>query len=243
MERWNPPYEGEDVRDVRGIALPEDYLMFMRVHNGGKMTRMDGGDEFVLTLFLVEDVLSGERYMQNGFWLGSERSVSQEYQNISTQTVTTLGGVHPDDAPALYKVFFDNHVVIGCQTWQSGRHTCYDLIAIDHAGYYRVLEDGAAEELPMHAFGVRVDTPHGGYVKYNKSVYETPFGLIEPCYDGYRAIPAETIEVLKGKYDAYRAPQRRWEAGWPYAGGVSKTAAWKGSSMEEVLEFFRSGEM
>lgn len=41
MERWkdypfSPPYEGEEITDVMGIPLPEDYLTFMKKHNGGE---------------------------------------------------------------------------------------------------------------------------------------------------------------------------------------------------------------
>ncbi len=58
MERWNPPYEGEDIFEVRGIALPKDYIAFMRVHNGGEIDGPDGR----LILFSLEEVLSGEKY-------------------------------------------------------------------------------------------------------------------------------------------------------------------------------------
>jgi len=41
MENWNEvefngPYEGEEIKQINGISLPEQYQAFMRAHNGGE---------------------------------------------------------------------------------------------------------------------------------------------------------------------------------------------------------------
>ena len=242
MERWNPPYEGEATLEVRGIVLPQDYVDFMRVHNGGEID----GPEGKLILFSLEEVLSGEKYQYScndsgrKCWLSSEYSLAHDYQNQDMQTVTTLMGVHPGDAPSLYQVFFDNHVVIGCQQWDVYR---YDLIAIDKDGHYRVVHDGAAEALPMHAFGTRVDTTYSFYVKYMDCLYESPIGLLEPAYRGYRIVPREELEERKKMYFSYRSRYMKEPPVWPYMHLDISAGPWAGRTMQDVLKLFHNGEM
>ncbi len=148
--------------------------------------------------------------------------------------------VHPGDAPSLYQAFFDNHVVIGCQQWEKYR---YDLIAIDKDGYYRVVHDGAAESLPMHAFGTRVETSFSFYVQYKDCLYESPVGLIEPAYCGYRIVPREMLDEWKAKFYSYREPRLKEPPAWPYMRLHINEVPWAGRTMQDVLELFRSGEM
>lgn len=32
---FNPPYTGDEVTSINGVTLPEQYLNFMKIHNGG----------------------------------------------------------------------------------------------------------------------------------------------------------------------------------------------------------------
>lgn len=33
---FNPPYTGEDIIEINGVKLPQDYIDFMKEHNGGE---------------------------------------------------------------------------------------------------------------------------------------------------------------------------------------------------------------
>lgn len=242
MEQWNLPYEGESISKIRGIDLPQSYMDFLRKHNGGTVDGQDGK----LILFTLQEVLSGEKYQYayndsgRKCWLSSEYSLANDYQNQHMETVTTLMGVHPTDAPSLYQAFFDNHIVIGCQQWDVYR---YDLIAIDREGHYRVVHDGAAETLPMHAFGTRVDTTYSFYVKYMDCLYESPLGLLEPAYCGYRIVPREELNVRRNQFYSYRSPRLDEPPTWPYMRQPGEDVPWYGSSMQDVLDLFCQGDM
>ena len=171
----NPPYRGEIVSGIRGIALPQDYIDFLRLHNGGRFSNPNDGEENRLVLFSLEEIIKGDCYKdEDGYWLGSHRSQSREYQNMDTNTITTPNGVTCEDSVALHQAFFDDHVVIGfCETASGGAAPYVDLIAIDRDGNYRELCDGDAEELGRHEFGTYVKTDFGGYVKYHACLYES----------------------------------------------------------------------
>jgi len=82
----NSPYTGEEIREIRGIVLPRDYLDFMRLHNGGAFTNPNTEDENRLVLFALEEIQKGDCYKdEDGYWLGSAYSQTHEYQNIDMQ--------------------------------------------------------------------------------------------------------------------------------------------------------------
>lgn len=205
----NPPYQGEEIRWVRGIALPQDYMDFLRLHNGGTFSNPNDDDTNRLVLFSLAEIQKGDCYRdEDGYWLGSRRSQTHEYQNMDTNTDTTPNGVTCEDSTALYQAFYDDHIVIGFFEQESGDSAPYvDLIAIDREGNYRTLCDGDAEELGRHEFGTYVKTAFGGYVRYHACLYESPMGLLDANRgsDGknYRIVDRSEIEIWKRKYDYY----------------------------------------
>lgn len=50
---FNPPYEGEDITMINGVMLPENYLAFMKQHNGGEGETPGGS---WLVLFSLEEL-------------------------------------------------------------------------------------------------------------------------------------------------------------------------------------------
>ena len=72
MEIWNSPYHGEDIREVHGIALPQDYMDFLRLHNGGEVNNLKRKPKpwvlkfpsWKLVFFSMEDILSDKYYPQ-----------------------------------------------------------------------------------------------------------------------------------------------------------------------------------
>ena len=248
----NPPYQGEEIRWVRGIALPQDYMDFLRLHNGGTFSNPNDDDTNRLVLFSLEEIQKGDCYRdEDGYWLGSRRSQTHEYQNMDTNTVTTPNGVTCEDSTALHQAFFDEHIVIGFYEQESGESTPYvDLIAIDRAGNYRALCDGDAEELGRHEFGTYVNTAYGGYVKYHVCLFESPMGLLDANLgsDGknYRIVDRSEIEIWKKKYDRYRAYGLEENPHWAYnfwGADHDDQYGWKGISLKELFAFFLSGEM
>ena len=252
MEWWNCPYIGTDIREVRGIALPQDYMDFLRMHNGGVINNLKRNPKphtlkfpsWKLVFFSIEDILSERRYCYDNIWLGSEHSIGGTYQNIYTQTETTRKGTDRCDAPHLYKLFFDNHVVIGYYAWwTSKQHYRYDIIAIDKDGRYRILRDGMAENVQTHWFGTNVTHEFGSYVKYNNCVYETPLGLMDLTSTGRQAfISREELEAYKAKYDSYRGPRDILPAEWKYAHKLKEPDPWAGLTIDDVLAFFHNGK-
>ena len=250
--RLNPPYQGEKVSEIRGIAIPRDYIDFLRLHNGGTFSNPNAEDENQLVLFSLEDIQKGDCYRdEDGYWLGSRRSQTHEYQNMDTNTVTTPNGVACEDSTALHQAFFDDHVVIGYYETESRDSTPYvDLIAIDREGNYRTLCDSDAEELGRHEFGTYVKTAFGGYVKYHACLYESPMGLLDAGRGsdgkGYRIVDHSEIEVWKKKYDYYRGyglvESPHWEYNFWNADHDDRYG-WKGASMRDLFDFFLSGEM
>lgn len=155
----NPPYQGEAISEIRGIVLPQDYIDFVRLHNGGAFSTPNDEDENQLVLFSLEEIQKGDCYRdEDGHWLGSRHSQTHEYQNIDTHTVTTPNGIACEDSTTLLQAFFDDHIVIGFYEQKSGDSAPYvDLIAIDREGNYRALCDGDAEELGRHEFGTYIN--------------------------------------------------------------------------------------
>lgn len=248
----NPPYQGEEISEIRGIALPQDYIDFLRLHNGGTFSNPNGDDSNRLVLFSLEEIIKGDCYKdEDGYWLGSRRSQSQEYQNMDTNTDTTPNGVACEDSEALHQAFLDDHIVIGFCEEESRDSTPYvDLIAIDREGNYRALCDGDAEELGRHEFGTYVKTAFGGYVKYHACLYESPMGLLDVngSFDGkrYRVVDRSEIDVWKKKYGYYRGYGLVENPHWEYNfwdADHDDQYGWKGTSMGELFEFFLSGEM
>lgn len=248
----NPPYQGEEIRGVRGIALPQDYIDFLRLHNGGSFSNPNDEDAIRLVLFSLEEILKGDCYRdEDGYWLGSHRSQTHEYQNIDTQTVTTPNGVACEDSTALHQAFYDDHIVIGFYEEESGDSTPYvDLIAIDREGNYRTLCDGDAECLGRHEFGTYVNTAFGGYVKYHACLYESPMGLLDascgPDGKGYRIADRLALDVWKKKYDYYRPYGIVENPHWEYNvwnADYDDKKGWKGTSMKALFAFFLSGEI
>ena len=248
----NPPYRGEEVSMIREIALPQDYINFLRLHNGGSFSNPNDDDANRLVLFSLEEIQKGDCYRdEDGYWLGSRRSQTHEYQNMDTNTNTTPNGVDCEDSTALHQAFFDDHVVVGYYETESRDSTPYvDLIAIDRKGNYRVLCDGDAEELGRHEFGTYVKTVFGGYVKYHACLYESPMGLLDAGRGsdgkGYRIVDHSEIEVWKKKYDYYRGyglvENPHWEYNFWNADHDDRYG-WKGTSMKDLFAFFLSGEL
>ena len=250
--RLNPPYQGEEISEIRGIVLPQDYIDFLRLHNGGTFSNPNDEDENQLVLFSLEEIQKGDCYRdEDGYWLGSRRSQTHEYQNMDTNTDTTPNGVACEDSTALHQAFCDDHIVIGFYEQKSGDSTPYvDLIAIDREGNYRTLCDGDAEELGRHEFGTYVKTAFGGYVKYNVCLYESPMGLLDAnCGShgkNYRIVDRSEIEIWKKKYDRYRAYGLEENPHWAYNfwdADHDDQYGWKGISLKELFAFFLSGEM
>ncbi len=250
--RLNPPYRGEEVSMIRGIALPQDYIDFLCLHNGGTFSNPNDEDANLLVLFSLEEIQKGDCYRdEDGYWLGSRRSQTHEYQNMDTNTDTTPNGVSCDDSTALHQAFYDDHIVIGFYEQESGDSTPYvDLIAIDREGNYRALCDGDAEELGRHVFGTYVKTDFGGYVKYNVCLYESPMGLLDasrcPDGNGYRIIDRSVLDVWKEKYDYCRAYGLDEDPHWDYNAWNAEhddQYGWKGTSMKDLFAFFLSGEL
>lgn len=248
----NPPYEGVEIREIRGISLSQDYIEFMRAHNGGTFSNPNDADAIQLVLFSLEEVQKGDCYRdEDGYWLGSRRSQFHEYQNIDTQTVTTPNGIACEDSTALHQAFFDDHIVIGFYEQESRDSTPYvDLIAIDREGNYRAICDGDAENLGRHEFGTYVKTAYGGYVKYNVCLYESPMGLLNanrgPDGKNYQIVDRSKIEVWKKKYDYYRPDGIVENPHWDYNfwdADHDDKYGWKGTSMRDLFAFFLSGEM
>ena len=248
----NSPYQGGEISEIRGIALSRDYIDFLRLHNGGSFSNPNDDDSNRLVLFSLEEIQKGDCYRdEDGYWLGSRRSQTHEYQNMDTNTVTTPNGVTCEDSTALHQAFFDDHVVIGFYETESGESTPYvDLIAIDREGNYRVLCDSDAENLGRHEFGTYVKTAFGGYVKYHTCLYESPMGLLDVngSFHGkhYRIADRSEIEVWKKKYDYYRpyglVDSPRWEYNF-WNADHDDQYGWKGTSVKDLFEFFLSGEM
>lgn len=248
----NPPYQGEEISMLWGIVLPQDYVDFLRLHNGGSFSNPNDEDANRLVLFSLEEIQKGDCYRdKDGYWLGSRRSQTHEYQNMDTNTNTTPNGIACEDSTALYQAFFDDHIVIGYYKTESGDSAPYvDLIAIDREGNYRVLCDGDAEELGRHEFGTYVKTDFGGYVKYNVCLYESPMGLLEVCCapDGknYRIVDRSEIEAWKKKYDYYRPYGLVKTPCWEYNfwdADHGDQYGWKGTSVKDLFAFFLSGEL
>ena len=132
----NPPYQGQEISEIRGIALPQDYIDFLRLHNGGTFSNPNDEDAIRLVLFSLEEIIKGDCYRdEDGYWRGSARSQAHAYQNLDTQTVTTPNGVACEDSTALHQAFYDDHIVIGFSEQESSDSTPYvDLIAIDREG-------------------------------------------------------------------------------------------------------------
>lgn len=251
METWNQPYSGEDIREIHNIALPQDYIDFLRLHNGGEINNLKRKPKpeelkfpsWKLVFFSVEDILSGKRYHSNDIWIGSAHSIGGTYQNTNLQIRTTLYGTHRADAPNLYKLFFDNHVVIGYYAWWTNKqYYRYDLIAIDKESRYRVFRDGMAEKMPIHWFGTKVTHKFSSYVTYNKSLFETPLGLLEFSWKGNRLVSPEELEEWKAKYDAYLGPEHTGPVEWPYAHMLKEPTPWAGQNIDDVLTFFHNGK-
>ncbi|MBQ2955390.1 MAG: SMI1/KNR4 family protein [Clostridia bacterium] len=250
MEIWNSPYEGEDVREVHGIALPQDYIDFLRLHNGGEVNNLKRKPRpgvlkfpsWELVFFSMEDILGEEYYPIDDIWLSSRYSIGGTYQNLYTQTRTTRMGTDRHDAPHLYKLFFDTHVVIGYYAWWiREQYYRFDLIAIDKEGRYRVLRDGMAESVPKHRFGSTVTHKYGSYVTYNYCLYETPIGLLEFGVKN-RQVSREELEELKAKYDKYIGPLHTGPVEWKYAHKQKEPDPWAGRTIDDVLAFFHNGK-
>lgn len=245
----NSPYTGEEIREIRGIVLPRDYMDFMRLHNGGTFTNPNTEDENRLVLFALEEIQKGDCYKdEDGYWLGSAYSQTHEYQNIDTQTETTPNGIACEDSTALYQAFYDDHIVIGYSETEAGDSVPYvDMIAIDRNGNYRVLCDGDAENVGRHEFGTYVKTGFGGYVKYHTCLYESPMGLLDVngSFNGksYRIVDRSEIEVWKKKYSYYRpyglVENPRWEYDC-WDAEHDDEYGWKGNSMKDLFAFFLS---
>lgn len=207
----NPPYEGEKIDEIRGITLPRDYINFMRLHNGGTFSNPNDEDDIKLVLFSLEEIREGHCYkLENGIWLGSEKSWHSEYQNTDTNTMTDFYGIDCSDAQSLYEAFYDDHIVIGFYASGTDESAPYiDLLAIDRESNFRCICDGDIEELGQHEFGTYVKTSHGGYVKYHACLYESPMGLLDANFgsDGksYRIVDRSMLDVWKKKYDYYRS--------------------------------------
>ena len=58
----NPPYQGEEISEIRGIALPRDYIDFLRLHNGGSFSNPNADDSNRLVLFSLEEIQKGDCY-------------------------------------------------------------------------------------------------------------------------------------------------------------------------------------
>ncbi|MDO5144128.1 MAG: hypothetical protein Q4E72_05915 [bacterium] len=255
MEIWNSPYNGEDIREVHGIALPQDYMDFLRLHNGGEVNNLKRKPKpwalkfpsWKLVFFSMEDILSDKYYPQKkaiwqDIWLSSEYSIGGTYQNLYTQTRTTRLGTDRYDAPHLYKLFFDTHVVIGYYAWWiREQYYRYDLIAIDKEKRYRVLRDGMAESVPIHWFGTKVTHEFGSYVTYNHCLYETPIGLLEFGIKD-RQVSREELEEMKAKYDRYISPRYTGPVEWQYAHKQKEQDPWAGRAIDDVLAFFHNGK-
>lgn len=248
----NPHYAGEEVHEIRGIALPMDYMEFLRLHNGGTFSNPNNEDDNRMVLFSLEEIQKGECYKdEDGYLLGSAYSQTHEYQNIDTQTVTTSNGIPCEDSDALYQAFYDEHIVIGFYEEGSRSATSYtDIIAIDREGYYRVICDGYVEELGRHEFGTHVKTDVGGYVKYHTCLYESPMGLLDPSgvHDGkaYRIVDRSELEIRKKKYEYYRFIRQEDGPHWEYQYWITdqdEYDEWKGSSVKNLFTFFLSGRM
>jgi len=122
--RLNPPYQGGEISEIRGIVLPQDYIDFLRLHNGGTFSNPNDDDANRLVLFSVEEIQKGDCYRdEDGCWLGSRRSQTHEYQNMDTNTDTTPNGVACEDSTALHQAFYDDHIVIGFCEQESGDST------------------------------------------------------------------------------------------------------------------------
>ena len=248
----NPPYQGEETSMIRGIVLPQDYIDFLCLHNGGSFSNPNDDDDNRLVLFSLEEIINGDCYKdKDGYWLGSRRSQTHEYQNMDTNTVTTLNGIACEDSTALHQAFYDDHIVIGYYETESRDSTPYvDLIAIDREGNYRALCDGDAEDLGRHEFGTYIKTGFGGYVKYRACLYESPMGLLDasrgPDGKGYRIVDRSALDVWKKKYDYYRPYGIVENPHWDYNfwnADHDDQYGWKGTSMKELFAFFLSGEM
>lgn len=238
----NPPYAGEEILQIRGIALPEDYRRFLRAHNGGVLRQ----DDSRLVIFSLEEILKGDCFRDDeGYYLGSARSQSQEYQNPDTQTCTTPNGISCEDSKALYQAFYDDHVVIGYREKEASAGYPYvTLIAIDRAGNYRMLCDGDGENLGRYEFGTCVKTPFGGYVRYDVCLYESPMGLLEVRAGSgdklYRIVSPDTLEEWKKKYSFFRKYGLQKNPHWEYDildAEHSDEKGWRGNTMEEVFSF------
>jgi len=248
----NPPYAGEDVREIRGIALSRDYMEFMRLHNGGTFTYPGSDKSARLVLLSLEEIQKGDRYKdEDGYWVGSAYTQSHAYQNMDTQTVTTPNDIPCEDSTALHQAYYDDHVVIGFYV-EEPRHSApyIDIIAIDREEHYRVICDGYVEELGRHEFGTYVKTDFGGYVKYQAFLYESPMGLLEACSgpDGkdYRIVDRSELEVRKKKFDYYRSYGLEEVPHWEYQYWITEEdeyGEWKGTSMKNLFAFFLSGRM
>ena len=248
----NPPYQGGEISEIRSIVLPQDYIDFLRLHNGGTFSNPNDDGANRLVLFSMEEIQKGDCYRdEDGYWLGARRSQTHEYQNMDTNTDTTPNGVACEDSTALHQAFYDDHSVIGFFEKESGDSTPYvDLIAIDREGNYRALCDGDAECLGRHEFGTYVNTAYGGYVKYHVCLYESPMGLLDANRGSdeknYRIVDRSEIEIWKRKYDYYRPYGLDDNPHWDYNAWNAEhddQYGWKGTSMKELFAFFLSGEL
>lgn len=248
----NSPYRGEDIGEIRGIALPREYMAFLRLHNGGTFSNPNDDDAIKLVLFSLEEILKGDCYkLENGIWLGSEKSWRSEYQNSDTNTVTDCHGIDCVEAQSLYEAFYDDHIVIGFYESGDDESDPYvNLLAIDREGNYRSICDGDIEELGRHEFGTHVKTAHGGYAKYSVCLFETPMGLLDANRGsdgkGYQILDRSEIEIRKKKYDYYSPYGLEENPHWDYNFWDAEhddKKGWKGSSMRDLFAFFLSGEM
>lgn len=49
---FNPPYTGEDITEINGVRLPQNYIDFMKEHNGGEG---DTGESYIV-LYPIEEL-------------------------------------------------------------------------------------------------------------------------------------------------------------------------------------------
>ena len=110
---------GDKVPDaIRGIRLPREYAEFLAEHDGARLVYDRSSlelDPMYVELFSVSDMLTGARYRDSfGGYLGSELTMREDFQNPHVGMRTTANGTPYDDAPELFKRFYDDHLVIGC---------------------------------------------------------------------------------------------------------------------------------
>ena len=135
---------------IRGFSLPADYISFLSEHNGAHLIADRSElqlDEVHVILFSLEEVASCSRCRDSfGGYLGSELTMSGEFQNTAPGIRTTANETPIHQAQTLFERFHLDHLIIGyVWSWWEEPIRYINLIGIGHDGLFFLAGDMSIE--------------------------------------------------------------------------------------------------